>query len=161
MADPSSSSCGIGTPGDQTGACTGTYFPSDAGQGVFSGVSASPVVAALAGAGGLLVALLLAVFLSRVVGGFFGGGSKVGSSDRSRKFSAVVEEFMREHPESDSFSSVVQDHMRERSDGAGRGDANDLDRADDEEVDREDDTEEGQDEADWRTDSPGYRNKFQ
>lgn len=161
MADPSSSSCGIGTPADQSGACTGTYRPSDAGQGVFSGVSASPVVGALAGAGVLLAGLLFAVFLSRVVGGFFGRGSEVGVRDRSRRFSAVVEDHMREHPESEAFSSVVRDHMAERSDHAGRGDANDLDRSDDEEIDREDDTEDGLDDADWRTDSPGYRNKFQ
>ena len=161
MSDPTSSSCGIGTPQDQQGSCTGTLFPSDAGKGVFDGISASPVASAFAGAGLLMAAILFAVFLSHAVGGFFGKKRKPSRGGRS-SFSAAVEQHMREHPESEAFSAVMKEHQREHGD-VERGDANDLDRvcSDDVEMDREDDTEEGLDDADWDTDSPGYRRKFE
>lgn len=150
-----SDDCGIGTPQDHQGACTGTLRPSDAGQGVFDGVSASPVVHGFVGAAGLLAGLLFVVFVVRFVGGFFGGKRKVLKA-RGGSFSDAVEEHLREHPESESFSALALERVE------GKGDANDLDGRDGEtELDREDDTEEGEDEADQRTDSPGYQRKFQ
>src|SRR6185437_4447871 len=154
VSDPTSSSCGIGTPGDQQGSCTGTLFPSDAGKGVFNGISASPVASAFVGAGLLMAAILLAVFLSQAVGGFFGKKRKRPGRGRS-SFSAALAAHMREHPGSEAFSDVVRDHVREHGD-AERGDVNDLDRQclDDVEMDREDDTEEGLDDFDWEPHSP-------
>lgn len=162
MSDPTSSSCGIGTPADQQGACTGTLTPIDAGKGVFDGLSASPVVVGFAGAGALVAGLLFAIFVTRVVGGFFGDKPK-SVRRRGKKFSTIVEEHLRDHPETDPFSTVVEDHMREHGSSVARGDAGDLDRYDDDdrELDREDDTEAGQDDADWDSDSPGYRRKFE
>ena len=65
--------CGIGSDGSYNGPCSGTLYPSDAGKGVFDGLSTTSAVQGIVGAGALIAGLLFALFVARLVGAFFGG----------------------------------------------------------------------------------------
>lgn len=62
--------CGLGAPAG-SGPCTGTISPSQAGKGVFDGLSTVPVVQSLLAAAVILAAVIFAVWIVRKVATFF------------------------------------------------------------------------------------------
>lgn len=80
--------CGIGSPTDGTGPCTGTYAgqASEAGKGVFDHLSATSIVAAVIAAGVLIAAVFFAAWLAKKVGGFFGAAPVKGLTEQDDEF---------------------------------------------------------------------------
>lgn len=83
------SPCGLGGPANPTEPCTGTYGPSQAGTGVFASLSASPVASAIVAAGLLIAGVLFAVFISRMVGRFFGKSDAETDITKHKDFKAA------------------------------------------------------------------------
>lgn len=126
---PATSPCGLGGPTTSTGPCTGVINPSDAGSGVFSGLSSASAVSAIIAAGAIIAGLFFAVWAVRKVGRFF---------DAKRANARALEPQPGTMEWDDNFWAE-----RGREDRASRGDADfgDLsDAEDDTEDDMEDDT---------------------
>lgn len=137
--------CGLGGDQLQGGPCTGYYGnPSDAGAGVFSHISAGPVVGSFLAAGILLAAVVFAVWIARTVGAIFGIRKRRRELDEraaqrladrfERRFD--LDRYTREYGLAGDFS---------REDSLGLSVVEDDDREADTEDDGEDDREQSRD----------------